>query len=548
MSTEEEGTTPVPPTDPVSEPGIELSETVEVSPPDDATHTPVTDESPEDTIRGEDVKEPVNSAEEVLTPDPYITRKTTPNPSVTLTDPVMKVFDTSKRNFPLERLSVLMADPEELNARTQGWSRNEWGTDRDTLQWVGNLAQGVDHLTEQRPFLDMLKKPDPDYMQTIDAGGMRLGSALARVGESNDGNTKLTGEAAAIRMQMALGLGALVQVPLWHTGIWVTLKAPSERELLMLEYALTAEKTELGRDTTGRVFSAQGVYAVSAVVDFVLNHVYTTSAPDSKPEELKKLVLLTDLHLLILGMLSAMYPSGYPLSRVCVADPDRCKHVTSELVAIAKLLFVSRRALSDKQLAHMRRRSAKFTLEEIKAYQAEHQYAKLPSIKINERVTVNLRVPTLGDYELNGRIWLDEIQTLVDQAVGAGVTEQERNLKIKELALTQATRQYGHWVNDVVIDGTGVISDEQEIRNTITSISGNDEYEAAFYTGVVKWITECSIALVAIPNYNCPACGKDQVPDPELAQHPHLIALDTVSTFFTLLAQKVARIRSRQMG
>jgi hypothetical protein len=337
------------------------------------------------------------------------------------------------------------------------------------------------------------------------------------------------------------------------------LKAPTETDLLALEELLVAEKSTLGRNTGGRTHGAQGVFAMARVVDTILSNVYDATVVDYDAQKLKSIIKVTDLHPLVLGFATAIYPQGYPFSRVCVADPTKCKHVTEEVVNLSRLLFMDRTALTPKHMAHMRRKSSRFTDIELKAYQDEFAYnQKVGVIDINDTTKLTLRVPTLAEAEMSGREWIDEISRLIDSQTQEEIDDRVRDQRISQMALAQASRQYAAWVEKITLNATDehegeIIDERKDIAANIGNISGNIDYEEAFYSGIEKYITTTTMGVVAVPNYKCPGCGKEQqksdpMEEATLRKHPHLIALDTIQTFFTLLSQKTDKIRRRRLG
>jgi hypothetical protein len=477
--------------------------------------------------------------------------KSAPNLKVTVDSPIIKDFPTGKE-FPLARLAILMATAEEFRDRAATWKNLQWGTDTTTEKWLDGLKTGMIHFNEGDALIKTLDKELADYHQSVDVGDAHLNIATTRIGDVESGR-RLTGEMAQVRMTQALRLGAMVTVPLWHSGIWVTLKAPSETDLLTLEDQLIAEKTTLGRNTGGRTHSVQGVYAMSRVVDAILASVYEASTESFDPGYLKKRIKVTDLHPLVLGFLSAIYPGGYPLSRVCITDPSKCKFVTEEVINLPRLLFMDRSALTEKQKAHMRRRNSRFTDKELDAYQAEHAFNKTTTVELNDHTKITLKVPSLEEAEISGREWIDDITTLIDSQAREALDDNARDRRIMEMSVSQAARQYAHWVERITLD-SGLdsegefIEERKDVASMIGMISGNDDYEDSFYKGIESYITKSTIALVAIPNYKCPKCKGSQQTKEEAQKHPQLIALDTVQTFFTLLAQRVAKIRARRLA
>lgn len=413
-------------------------------------------------------------------------------------------------------------------------------------QWLQTVVEAQTMFNRGNALLGSLVRDGSLWKQQIQVGAETLSARRPSFGESAENGEKLTGVQAMLKLQATLGLGAVVRIPLYHTGIWVVLKAPSEAALLELDRRIANEKILLGRVTNGLIFSNNSVYQNSYLMNFVLAHVYEASYKYTEINELKSIIKLTDLPTLLWGLICTIYPNGYPFKQPCITDPTKCQHVVEELLNIQKLSWTDDSALSEKQRRHMLRKTAKFTLDEIKAYQDEHPFTKKGTLKLHERLTAELKVPTLEEYELSGFAWVDGIVKSQDQAFGGTIKGEERNQYIMEQAQVTALRQYAHWIEKLVLHdekGDKVIDDRKTLEESLSMLSSSEEVFTAFFNGAGKYIDSSTISLIAVPKYNCPACG-EPMPDEE-KKHPHLIPLDVSNIFFTLQGHRISKALQR---
>ena len=388
-------------------------------------------------------------------------------------------------------------------------------------------------------FRETKKRPDALWQQKVDGPEGPLRAGKVRLRQSDD---------PVLRIRNALGIGGLVQIPLWHSGIWLTLETPSDQALLELERRISSEKVELGRTSNGMVFSNVEVYTIGHIVDFVMDHVYTTTTQQKDSDTLKRLIRKTDIPLMVWGMLLAIYPKGYPLTQPCLANPETCDHVIEQMINISRLCFVDTTRLTERQKKHMSNRIASYTEEKIKEYQDEFVFPANAVVKLNDVITVKLGVPSIAEAQDSGYSWVDGITGATQKAFGLRMKENERGDYIREQALLTSLRQYSHWIKSVTNseDGEEVLIDREKIDTTIDYISSNDEMTTALYKAILSYIDGTSIAMIALPRHKCPKCQGE--PAAEYMKHPHLIPIDVVYVFFILRVQKLSQKMAAELN
>lgn len=433
-----------------------------------------------------------------------------------------------------ERISLLNVTMAELDEQLKRYPSTDFGRGEEGRRWATFITEAAPHLMSGSSYDKSVTREDSLWKQGAEYEGVDLVAKRPRLG-GGDGSGKLSGERALLRVTSATGLGAVVQIPLWYTGIWVTIKAPGDDELLELNRRIAQEKIRLGRDTSGMVFSNESVYITAMVVNFALRRVYDASVKDITLSNLKNIIKVNDIPSLVWGLLCTIYPGGYPLARPCTADPTRCQHVVKETLNITKLLWVDNRALNEKQRKHMARRVNSFSLDEIEAYQEEHIRGVERTHRINDEVKLLLKVPTITEYEEAGYSWVDGIVEMVDGAFDVPLRGQERESYITEQARVSVMRQYAHWVDKIIV-GDDVIDDLETLEDIMNRWSSDEDITTGFITRVGEMIDDSVVSLIAVPRYNCPKCNHPSGVD---HKHPHLIPLEMVRVFFTLLHQRL---------
>lgn len=142
--------------------------------------------------------------------------------------------------------------PPETTGRFKEFLANTNST-APNARWVDGLKSGLE-LTYAGGELDTSSEQENTlWRQTLKADDKELGIAKPRFDDAH--SAKLAGEAALLRIRDLTGMGTTLQVPLYHSGFWISIKAPDESELLELDRKIAEIKVNIGRNTRGRIFS-----------------------------------------------------------------------------------------------------------------------------------------------------------------------------------------------------------------------------------------------------------------------------------------------------
>jgi len=462
-----------------------------------------------------------------------------PPPTVVMDqDPIKSISEDkiTKEDLQERFLSLLNTDMKELDLLSEHYPKFDGTSGETSKAWFAAYLQGINHLIRGNSFSDSVQRAEAAWRQKVAIDGDTLGAGKPRFG-SNTGNV-ISGERALMKATSMLGLGAVVQIPLWHTGIWVSLKSPSEASLLELERRIASEKISLGRYTSGMVFSHTSVYTVSYVVNFVLNHVYDASVKNITQDSLKSLIKITDIPTLVWGLACAIYPNGYKYTRPCTTNPAECQHLVTGELNLTKLSWTDNNSLTEWQRRAMSKRTDKFSDEDIKRYEKEHNRGGDFVITLAENLRARLRVPAIAQYEKSGFTWVDGIVKLLEGSLGVSLKGKERDDYITDQGRLTALRQYSHWVNRIEV-GEDAIEDYETIEALLGTLSSDETISKNFFEAVGKYIDDSTISVIALPKYTCPVCGGEQKADVHENKHPHLLPIDVVRVFFTLLDQRI---------
>lgn len=416
-------------------------------------------------------------------------------------------------------------------------------------EWTETVNQGLNNSTFDSQFLPTLEEEDADFGQSVDFNGQPLDGRQVRFKQTE--GQSLKGERAALRMMKHRGIGTIFQAPLWHTGIWITLKAPSENELIELNRIITSDKIEMGRHTYGLAFSNIMSYTTDRLVDFTLDHLYDTSLKTSDIPEggLKSLINSQDYPALLWGLVCTMYPKGFQFSRACTNNPEKCTHITNEILNLSKISWINRAALTDWQKTHMSSRSSNSRdIAAVRRYQEELKKIQKRVVKFSEgtdaEFSATLKTPTLTEFIDSGHRWIGDTVSYVDETLGRDASDKERNIFITRHSQATAMRQYIHWVENIEFAGN-IIDDRETIEETLNVLSADNDARAVFMEEITKYIHSSTINVIGIPVYDCPKCGSTQSPDVSLPAFKNIIPLDVNQLFFALVSRRLTKVMQR---
>lgn len=446
-------------------------------------------------------------------------------------------FDTPKADpEPGIHLVIPNQNQEETRRKLNAMPNSDYMASEDGRKLIENIREANFAIPHGGWFSRSMDEAGRYWMQNIPSENGPLFAGTARYHQSE--GKKLTGEEAIMKVRAALGMGTIFTIPLYHTGIWVTLKAPSNAALVELNRRMGEEKIRLGRQTHGLAFSNNSVFFAGLLADFALAHIHTSNLIDVD-KSWHEIISVLDLPILIWGMAYTVWPNGFLYSRVKINE-EVGSHLTEQgLLKLGGLQATDNRALSDRQRSQMAKSRGKtMNLESIRRYQEEFLRGQRRTIEINENLKVELGVPTILEYINNGTAWVNNIVDMVDKAFSLPPGDEKRQDYIKEQGLASNARQFGHWIKAVHVMGE-VIDDPEDIDNTLDVISASDDYVATFKAEVQRYTEDSTVSIIAVPRTDYSEKSTT------FKKFPNLMAIDPMTVFFILLNQKVQMLQQR---
>lgn len=437
-----------------------------------------------------------------------------------------------------QRLAYLLnATAKQLMAITEKTAIHDLGEGVDIDNYLRAAGEGQQNGWADGQFDGVFEREGSKWVQVVEADGERM--AISKPGLSLGSDTKISGDTAQFLAREALGKGSMIQLPLWRSGIWVTLKTPKLVDLVELDQRLKNSKVNLGRELSGNIFSNQMVYSMGILFDFALDHIYTTTLKSRRKDDMRQLILSTDLMQLMNGLTASIYPKGYPFDQACVANIETCQHVSTAMINLVKLSWTDRSALTDEQLRHMANREARYTTEDIKSYQNKHQQGYSTTRDLTDNFRIVFKEPSVERYLRAGYEWIESIEASCERVFDKDISSGQRNNYIEKQATKSAMRRWSHWIDKFVI-GDKEVTEPATIGQIVSdNISPDAEYRDIMSEAVRELIDKSTITVIGVPKYTCPGCGTEPEGHPI---YPQLMAVNPVTSFLSLSGQQLTSL------
>lgn len=411
--------------------------------------------------------------------------------------------------------------------------------------WKETVNEAVENYTTDGIYQSRFDDQDADFTQGVrKPDGSLLGMASPKF-RSVEGELK--GELAVLKVSKKLGLGDVLSIPLPHSGIVVTIKPPTERDIIDFYNTVFREKIYLGRMSSGLTLTNLSAYINNKLFDFIIKHVHSINYADISKEQLKNYILIHDFHVLAWGFAATMYPNGFEYQRPCTNNIETCNYIAKATINMLKLLWVDNSSLTQVQKDILYEvRPGKLTSESYRKFISEHTRTKSKEVVLSNGIKVMLKIPTIAEHVNDGLGWVNKINSSIDNILTVdGNDEEAKNEMLQQYISSSVLRQFSHFVDFIEADES-VISDRDTMHSVLELMSADDVIRKELTEAILAFKSNTTLALVGIPQYKCPNCGVDQNSEPVNAHLTSVIPLDVMMLFFTLLTLRMSKILERQ--
>lgn len=420
--------------------------------------------------------------------------------------------------------------------------------------WVGVYGSAfTDQLsgstTNHNPDINLERAMEKgEWRQEVTYNGYVMRMDIPRI-EPRNGGEKLTGTAASNHINMLIGGGKYIRIPLFASGFWITLTTPTNNDLLNLNIQLLEKKDQVGRDTAGAIFSNRQALINEDLYDFIQKHIYDCSIRNWADLDLAHYIKSTDWYPLLHAMSCAIFPEGYKYAIPCVYRPSDCNYVEELLLNLGKMVWTDNTKVSTAQRKFMYDALGKpSTVTEVEKYQTELAQVNDNTLVINDNVKAILRVSSVRDLIVSGNNWIRDVGNSLDKLAFRDSSDEQRQFMLRSHMVINSIREYSHYVERFVTttetedgDRHYYIDQIADVEASIERIAADNDLVTIFTEGVAKFIERNVVTLIATPNFICPECQKPQQEE-GTNDHPLLVSFDALMVFTTLMARRLSLI------
>lgn len=405
-----------------------------------------------------------------------------------------------------------------------------------------------------------------DWAQYAELDGRKIGithrKPTARSGE-------ITSQQAMLLVNEGMKTGRITNIPLWHSGMRVTLGTIRQDEMWDLRSRLNELHTEIGAATTGLVWSTDNVIVNCVITDFIIDHISAASVRpmDGKTLEqtVRELLLPQDIDLLATGALAAVYPQGYPYYHTCTNYTEErsvCGYNTVQDKSITldqrphlnfkRLLWVRNDRLNESQLRHMSAVDGAHDAEMVRKYQTDlfgESTEKLGPFNDNgSLITAHLHVPTYMQYREQGTNWVNSINERVNDVLATSDDMTQKKLQEKRSKLFRTLienlncQRDASWVDHIRFDHPssedeaiepGFLREHVGVVSLLGEFSKDAKRSKDMLGNILEFKLRNTIAFPGIPRWKCPNCGSVQHDDN--SPHAGIIPVSMAGYFFDIM-------------
>jgi hypothetical protein len=386
---------------------------------------------------------------------------------------------------------------------------------------------------------------------------------------------RLTGSQAVGYMKSSVGLSSSFWMPLYNSGFWINLEAPTEYEIISLTQSMSQEKTRLGTETAGGSFSNTSCFLRRHIEELLGKKIITsslkTSGPDSRAlrgHEVIRQVLITDYPDILTRFMALRFSKGYSYIHSCSNYTKPCNNSNVLTLNLQSLSVhdYSRLTTEQENFLSSNREPACCVLESdnkvegkissVKEYRDAFAFNSENTIRLSDRLDLVLKVPTIHDTVVEGDVLMQEIKKDIDKLIrdNENATEEEIDKAIESLISVSGVRQFSQWIDRALIyslmeteEGETIrdqtlqpnyVDDREDIYKFLADLTKEEDLIVTFLEGYQKFIAKSNMTIVGYPQFQCPVCNAYQGSYEEVDKKNFtrsIIPFEAEESFFTLL-------------
>ena len=364
-----------------------------------------------------------------------------------------------------------------------------------------------------------------------------------------------SGKAALLKLTKAAGLGSHIQVPLYHSGFWVTLRPLKDLEIVNLALDLSNELTRLSRSTLGTMHTLFNLPFIRTALDYLRNSIISTTIALDEEDDIFDYININDIYALLWGVAKSLYPKGLNVVIPCknnnVVDPNtnlpKCTYKEHVHVDVERLLWIDRSKLTEDQIVHMaKRRPNSVTKEEVQEYVASlptNEEINFTVIGEDETpIEITLHTPSINKFIDLGDYIVTELEEQFNDVI------RKSNINFKDTEKIEAAKEkilatvylkgYSHFIKQIKVEDA-VLEDVSSIAEALEVINDSETMFKQVVDKLKDYLNRSLITTIGVPNFTCPNCGGKQSEDT-------IIPLAVYEYYFLLISSRYDVIMEKQ--
>jgi len=363
-----------------------------------------------------------------------------------------------------------------------------------------------------------------------------------------------TGKAALLKLVKAAGVGAIVQIPLYHSGFWITIRPLKDTEIINLGLDLSNAISELNKSTLGIVNTLSNLPYVEKLTNLLDDIILNSTLKLEEDESILNYININDLYTIAWGIAKTMYPKGMDIIVPCKNNAvinestgvSKCTYKAKARVDIDKLFWVDRSLLTKDHILQMsKRKPNSITKKEVEEYQ-ETLITNEPvtftlSGDEDEKIDITLQSCSVSRYLELGNMLVEQIEDYLDNIINKlDVRNEEAKDNAKERILRAFyLKSYTHLFKEIRLEDARLETVE-EINEALEVFDSSIDFSKTIKEKLIDFLDKKMVTVIGIPNFTCPVCKKTQGEDT-------IIPIAVYEYFFLLVNSRYNVIMEKQM-
>lgn len=340
----------------------------------------------------------------------------------------------------------------------------------------------------------------------------------------------LSGTDALIAFKQGRNRNSVGRFPLYNSGFHVDMVSPARSEINSFITQTRVDVATYGRLMGSHFYLFADALIKEVCIRFIMSCIKNSTLRGwDKRNVFLENVSLHDFDVLLWAMACLMYPNGYNDFRSACTG-DKCSHVETGTIDLFKLALTDFSRLNKNAIMHLVSNTAKDSVgaSEIMTYHKELGLSKEVRVK---NIGISLAVPSLARYfSASQRFMSLMIDQIYSEAPEATTMFAAYRLYRQTAPYIKELRLYEDETSDNVLTAT---SDIEAIEAILDDIQTDDEDNSGkLFAAITDFINTTKLTHLAIPAYECPACGTMQ------QTQSGYLTLDPLRVFFMMCIQK----------